>query len=55
MESKGKVLVVDDLQTKVRGFETGAEDYLIKPINTIELEARVRTVLRRRELRQSLI
>jgi len=32
---------------RVRGLETGADDYLIKPYSVIELMARVRTQLRR--------
>lgn len=32
---------------KVRGFETGADDYLVKPFSMAELTARVRAVLRR--------
>jgi len=32
---------------KVRGLETGADDYVIKPYSVIELLARVRTQLRR--------
>jgi two-component system phosphate regulon response regulator PhoB len=32
---------------KVRGLETGADDYLVKPYSVIELMARVRTQLRR--------
>ena len=32
---------------KVRGLETGADDYVVKPYSVIELMARVRTQLRR--------
>lgn len=32
---------------KVRGLETGADDYVIKPYSVVELMARVRTQLRR--------
>ncbi|QMU57614.1 MAG: phosphate regulon transcriptional regulatory protein PhoB [Boseongicola sp.] len=32
---------------KVRGLETGADDYMIKPYSVVELMARVRTQLRR--------
>ena len=34
---------------RVRGFETGADDYLGKPFSYVELAARIRAVLRRRE------
>ena len=32
---------------KVRGLETGADDYMVKPYSLVELTARVRTQLRR--------
>ncbi len=32
---------------RVRGLETGADDYVIKPYSVVELMARVRTQLRR--------
>lgn len=32
---------------KVRGLESGAEDYITKPFGVLELQARVRTALRR--------
>lgn len=35
-----------DVQTKVRGFDLGAVDYVIKPFDTAELRARVRAALR---------
>jgi PleD family two-component response regulator len=45
-----KDLTVD----KVVGLTAGADDYIIKPFDTMELQARVRTTLRRaRELRES--
>jgi two-component system, OmpR family, alkaline phosphatase synthesis response regulator PhoP len=38
----------DKLTEKVRGLEAGADDYVTKPFEELELIARVRTVLRRR-------
>jgi two-component system, OmpR family, copper resistance phosphate regulon response regulator CusR len=38
-----------DLQTKLRGFELGASDYVSKPVALDELLARVRVQLRRHE------
>ena len=32
---------------RVRGFDTGADDYLVKPFSPIEMMARVRAILRR--------
>ncbi len=39
---------------KVRGLELGAEDYISKPFDRVEVVARVRTHLRIREMTQSL-
>lgn len=44
------VLIVtarDDIETRIRGLDIGADDYLLKPFNTFELLARIRAVLRR--------
>lgn len=38
----------DALQDRVRGLDLGADDYLVKPFQHEELEARVRAVMRRR-------
>jgi DNA-binding response OmpR family regulator len=37
----------DTVDDKVRGLEAGADDYLVKPFDIRELEARIRTLLRR--------
>ncbi|PKO12178.1 MAG: response regulator receiver protein [Chloroflexi bacterium HGW-Chloroflexi-10] len=39
----------DTLEEKVKGFEAGADDYLTKPFQPAELEARIRVHLRRRQ------
>lgn len=39
----------------LRGFETGADDYLIKPFNYTEMLARVRSMLRIRDTQQMLM
>lgn len=41
----------DDMD-KLMGFEQGADDYLTKPFNILELKARVRALLRRAAARQ---
>lgn len=40
----------DDLVDKVAGLEVGADDYITKPFHLRELLARVRSILRRRDL-----
>lgn len=37
----------DTLEDRVRGLDLGADDYLVKPFALLELEARLRAVLRR--------
>ncbi len=41
---------MDDVKDKVEGFELGVDDYITKPYNFSEVLARVRAVLRNREL-----
>lgn len=38
----------DDLSDRVRGLDLGADDYLVKPFDIPELEARIRALVRRR-------
>ena len=40
------------LSNRIRGLELGADDYIIKPFSPPELEARIRSVLRRTSLNQ---
>jgi len=44
----------DSTQDKVAGLDAGADDYLTKPLNFPELEARVRSMLRIKELQHEL-
>ncbi len=39
----------DSLPDKIRGLEVGADDYVTKPFEYLELEARIRACLRRRK------
>lgn len=41
------VTAADSLEDRLRGFEVGADDYLVKPFAVAELLVRVRAVLRR--------
>ncbi|MBC7780508.1 MAG: heavy metal response regulator transcription factor [Proteobacteria bacterium] len=41
----------DEVEDRVRGLELGADDYLVKPFAFTELLARVRTLLRRGQVR----
>jgi len=38
----------DTLQDKVTGLEMGADDYLVKPFEILELEARIKALMRRK-------
>ena len=48
------VTALDPAKERVNGIEAGADDFLIKPINSVELLARVRSLLRIRELHQAV-
>ncbi|MGL4819363.1 MAG: response regulator transcription factor [Bacilli bacterium] len=37
----------DDVESKVRGLDSGADEYLVKPFSMLELFARIRMLLRR--------
>ena len=41
---------LDDIKDKLAGFELGIEDYITKPFNFSEVLARIKAVLRNREL-----
>jgi sigma-B regulation protein RsbU (phosphoserine phosphatase) len=44
-----------DVADRVLGLDAGADDYLVKPVGTDELLARVRTGLRMRQLQRQLL
>jgi response regulator RpfG family c-di-GMP phosphodiesterase/signal transduction histidine kinase len=43
-----------ELDSKIKGLETGADDYLSKPINIRELDARIRNLITMRKFQQAL-
>jgi diguanylate cyclase (GGDEF)-like protein len=45
---------LDDVEHKVEGLAAGADDYITKPINFAELEARVGSMLRIKRLQEAL-
>ncbi len=49
--SEAKILILTanvDIETKVKGFDLGASDYLTKPFHFQELEVRIKALLRRK-------
>jgi len=55
--SKVAVLILtarDAIESRVKGLDLGADDYLTKPFNLDELEARVRALIRRGQLGSNL-
>ncbi|NCN06140.1 MAG: response regulator [Spirochaetales bacterium] len=46
---------MDDVKDKIEGFELGVEDYITKPFNFSEVLARIKAVLRNRELIQQVM
>jgi DNA-binding response OmpR family regulator len=43
----------DLLEDKIEGFEAGADDYLVKPFSLIELDARLKALMRRANVPQA--
>ena len=46
---------MDDVKDKIEGFELGIEDYITKPFNFSEVLARIRAVLRSKELSKQIV
>ncbi|MQT11453.1 heavy metal response regulator transcription factor [Segnochrobactrum spirostomi] len=42
----------DEVNDRIRGLRLGADDYLVKPFSFVELELRIRTILRRGSTRE---
>jgi two-component system cell cycle response regulator len=47
--------VKDDIDSKVTGLKLGADDYLAKPFNALELQARVASMLRIKLLQDKIV
>ncbi len=45
---------LDTTEDKVSGLDSGADDYITKPINLAELEARIRSLLRIKSLQEEV-
>ena len=46
---------MDDIKDKIEGFELGIEDYITKPFNFSEVLARIKAVLRHKDLADQII
>jgi len=49
------ITCLSDLDNRVRGVELGADDYLIKPVNSRELKARVKVLLKKKRFLDQLL
>ena len=48
------ITCLTDLENKIKGVESGADDYLVKPIDPRELQARVKALLKKKTYLDSL-
>jgi diguanylate cyclase (GGDEF)-like protein len=48
------ISTITDIETKVEGIESGADDYLVKPVDRLEMLARIRANLRKSEAQRRL-
>jgi two-component system NtrC family sensor kinase len=49
------VTSLDALEDKVKGFEAGADDFLTKPVNQVELTARIRSLIKLKRLQEGIL
>lgn len=45
---------LDDLDSRVKGIENGADDFITKPVNRIEIMARIKSLIKSRKLNNRL-
>lgn len=53
MDKSDNVIIIsakDSVEDKIKGLDMGADDYLVKPFHIAELNARIKSVLRRKAL-----
>ena len=48
------ITALDDLDSRVEGMESGADDFISKPVNRIEILARTKSLIKNRKLNNSL-
>ena len=48
------ITCLSDIENKIKGVELGADDYLVKPIDARELQARVKVLLKKKSYLDSL-
>jgi putative two-component system response regulator len=48
------ITALDDLDSRVKGMESGADDFITKPVNRIEILARTKSLIRNKKLNNSL-
>ncbi len=48
------VTALDDRHARLRGIEAGGDDFLIKPFDQLEMSARVKSLVRQKQLNQDL-
>lgn len=49
------VTSLDSLEDKVKGLEAGADDFLTKPVNQVELTARIRSLIKLKRLQEGIL
>jgi putative two-component system response regulator len=48
------ITALDDLDSRVKGLESGADDFISKPVNRIEILARTKSLVKNKKLNNSL-
>lgn len=48
------VTALNDMETKIRGIEAGADDFITRPVNKVELLARAKSLIRLKKLNNNL-